>query len=89
MDAAPLRQIYGAELPEAEAIHSFYNRMRRQRGISEEAFKGGWQEGDFRKFLPDLSGAMPAPRRSASWRGVAAWTAVLGCCIFVIRTVLA
>jgi hypothetical protein len=59
IDASPRRQRYGADLPEAEAVHSFYNRMRRQRGIAEQEFKGAWQEGDFRKFLPDLGGAAP------------------------------
>jgi DNA helicase HerA-like ATPase len=88
MDASPMRVRYGAEPPEAEAIHGFYNRMRQQRGIPEEAFKGGWQEGDFRKFLPDLSSAQPAPRRSASWRGLATWSAVAACCILVVRAVL-
>jgi hypothetical protein len=27
MDVSPLRQRYGAELPKAEAIHPFYNRV--------------------------------------------------------------
>jgi DNA helicase HerA-like ATPase len=69
-DASALRQRYGAELPEAEAIHSFYNRMRHARGIVEEAFKGGWVEGDYRRFMPNVIGTMPAPRPSASWRGL-------------------
>ncbi|MBX9457109.1 MAG: DUF853 domain-containing protein [Rhizobium sp.] len=89
MDASPMRTRYGAELPEAEAVHSFYNRMRLQRGIAEETFKGGWQEGDFRKFLPDLSGAVPAPRRSSSWRGLMGWSAFAACCILTIGTVIA
>ena len=88
IDASPMRARYGAELPEAEAVHSFSNRMRRQRGIPVEAFKGGWQEGDFRQFLPDLSGAAPAPR-STSWRALAGWSAVAACCVVVIRAVLA
>jgi DNA helicase HerA-like ATPase len=87
IDASPLRARYGAELPEAEAVHSFSNRMRRQRGIPEEAFKGGWKEGDYRQFLPDLSGARPAPR-TTSWRGLAAWSAVAACCVLVMRAVL-
>jgi DNA helicase HerA-like ATPase len=82
-----LRQRYGAELPEAEAIHSFYNRMRRQRGIPEEAFKGGWTQGGYRQFMPHPSAAWPAAR-SASWRGLAAWSAVAACCVLVIRAAL-
>jgi DNA helicase HerA-like ATPase len=88
INASPLRQRYGAELPEAEAVHGFNNRMRRQRGIAEEAFKGGWQEGDYRKYLPNLTAAAPPPRRAASWRGLVTWSAIAACCIFVVRAVL-
>jgi len=88
IDASAIRARYGAELPEAEAVHAFFNRMRRQRGIAEEAFKGGWSEGDYRKFLPDFGGTMPVPRRAFSWRRFAGWSAVLACCVVVIRAVL-
>lgn len=69
IDSSPLRQRYGAKLPEAEAIRSFYNQMRRTRGIPEEAFKGGWTEGDYRQFVPNVSDIRPAAR-SATWLGV-------------------
>jgi DNA helicase HerA-like ATPase len=72
---------------EHDAIHAFMNRMRRQRGIPEAETVGGWQEGDFRRFLPDMRGARPTPR-SASWPGLAAWSAVAACCVLVIRAVL-
>ena len=88
IDASAIRARYGAELPEAEAVHAFFNRMRRQHGIPEEDFKGGWSEGDYRHFLPDF-GAAPAPRRAFSWRRFTGWSAVTACCILVMRAVLA
>lgn len=86
--ASQMRARYGAGLPDAEAIHSFYNRMRRQRGIPEEAFEVGWAEGDCRKFFPHLSGK-PAPSRAAHWRALTTWGAVAACCVLVIRAVVA
>ena len=75
MGATTLRQRYGSTLPKAEAIHSFSNRMRRQRGIPERPFTGGWKEGDYRAYLPDLAGAKPAPVRRSTWAGLLGWTA--------------
>jgi hypothetical protein len=75
MDATTLRQRYGFDLPEAEAIHAFMNRTRRQRGIPEQPFRGGWKEGDYRAYLPDFGGARPAPARRASWAGLLGWSA--------------
>jgi DNA helicase HerA-like ATPase len=88
MEASPLRQRYGAELPEAEAIHSFYNRMRRQRGIAEEAFKGGWTEGEFRQFLPNISPTVPEPA-AATWRAPLGWGLVCVCSTFFLYLMVA
>lgn len=90
VDAASthLRQRYGAGLDEAHSNHAFYNRMRRHRGIAEEPFRGGWQEGDYRKYLPDFTGAQPAPKRNATWRGLAGWSALLTASIAVLWSLI-
>jgi uncharacterized protein len=88
MDGSKLRQRYGGEMPEAEAIHAFHNRMRRQRGIPEEAFKGGWTQGDFRQFMPNFKGIWPGGRRSATWSAMGVWSTISACCILLVETIL-
>lgn len=43
MDASPKRQRYGAELPEAEAVHSFYNRSGGSAALPRKLSR--WMEG--------------------------------------------
>jgi DNA helicase HerA-like ATPase len=86
MAATTLRQKYGVQVEEAEAIHSFMNRMREKRGIPQMGYVGSWTEGDYRNYLPDFTGAQPAPPvQRASWRGLAGWSALTVCCAMVLR----
>lgn len=93
MEASPMRVRYGADLAEADAVHVFMNRMRRQRGLTEAETAGGWQEGDFRKFLPDFSAMEPPqeaqrPGRGYYLRRALIWGTVLAGSVVCLRALV-
>jgi DNA helicase HerA-like ATPase len=93
MDVSPMRKRYGSVLAEEEAIHSFMNRMRRQRGLPGVATAGGWSEGDFRKFLPDFSAMEPPvdpqrPGRAFYLRNAIMWGGALAGSVLFLRAMI-
>ena len=93
MEASPMRSRYGADLDEADAVHQFMNRMRRQRGLAEAETAGGWQEGDYRKFLPDFSAMEPPqdpqrPGRGFYLRNVIMWGGVFTASVLCLRALV-
>jgi hypothetical protein len=91
MDASPMRVKYSAEPEEARAIHAFTNRMRKASGIPEQPFRGGWTEGDYRKFLPDWEKEPAAPARGRKSFAISLliWSAFTAACAAVAGAILA
>lgn len=64
MDHHPLRDRYAARLPYLDQFEAFVQRMRAERGMPEiELQREEWTEGEFRKFIPDISPRAEAPKR--------------------------
>lgn len=91
--STPLFRKYGAMPAEQDAVHTFMNRMRRQRGLAEAESSGGWQEGDYKKFLPDFSAMMPEgdpqrPGRGYYLRGLILWGSVVAASVIGLRAMI-
>jgi hypothetical protein len=90
MAATTLRQRYGVTPTVDEAVHSFMNRMRQQRGLVAAETAGGWHEGDYRKYLPNLSGEPEkrGPGRLHYLMRLSFWSAITAGSVLFLRAMI-